>query len=427
MSARSCFPLSALLGLLTVPLLTLSLAAQEAVQVQPAVENSRFQFSGVVNSPDVYLRSGPGEEWYATEKLPQGSAVTVVGIKFDWLKITPPSDAFCYVSKLYVDRRGDGSIGRVTHPNINVRAGSATTAVKSTVLAQLNVGDEVKILGEEDEYYKIAPPPGAYLYVNKQFIDPVKAVAVNASAKSPDVVIADAPATQPAETLATDTPTTQPTAQAPAGPTPEELATTQFDALETEFAAASQKPLEEQPAADLAKRYEALTKNTALPAADQQTAGFRLAVLKVRLDAQARLADLHKSDDAAAQQAKLLTTERDELQKRLDANQVTLYAAVGQLETSSLQFGAGTLYRLVDPATGRTLIYLRGQDADAVKLMGQFVGVRGDPIIDERLNVKVIPCTVIETVDPAQVNTKVMAGITPQSLVSSAVQASSGN
>jgi uncharacterized protein YgiM (DUF1202 family) len=404
--------------------------AQEAVQLQPDVQNSRFQFSGAINSADVYVRSGPGEAWYATQKLPPGTQVTVVGIKFDWLKIMPPDGSFCYVSKLYVDRTGDGSVGRVTRSDINVRAGSDLNAMKTTVLCQLLLGDQVKILGEQDEYYKIAPPSGTYFYVDKQFVNPVRAVAVNTAAPSPasdDAVATDTSTTQPS-TVATDTPATQPTAQAAApAPSPADVAEAQFVALEAEFNAASAKPLEDQSDADLATRYQALSRNDALSPTDQQTAGFRYAVLKVRLDAQARLADVKKMEEAAAQRDKVLQEEQQELQKRLDANQVTLYAAVGQLQASSLQFGPQTLYRLVDPATSRTMIYLRGDDTDAVKLIGQFVGVRGDTTVDEKLNVKVIDCALIETADPSQVNGKIIAGIAPPSMVPTAVQASASN
>jgi uncharacterized protein YgiM (DUF1202 family) len=427
-----------------------ALHAQEAVQVQPDVANSRFQFTGAVNSADVYVRSGPGEGYYTTMKLPQGTQVTVVGIKFDWLKIVPPPGSFCYVSKLYIERRGDGTIGRVTHPDINVRAGSSLNEIKTTVVGKLNAGDDVKILGEQDEYYKIEPPQGTYLYVAKQFIDPVHMLATNAApvgeispanaGGSGDAIgsaasdaVADsasaAPTTQPAAADASAAaPTTQPAvAVVPAGPTPAELAETNFHTAEADFEAASAKPLSDQPAADLEKRYEALSKNDALPDVDKQTAGFRLAILKVRVDAQARLAEVAKMETAAAAQSQVLKAEQDELQKRLEANEVHLYAAVGQLEPSSLQFGAGTLYRLIDPATSRTVIYVKGDDATAVKLMGQFVGVRGDATDDEKLNIKVIPFTVLEMVDPAEVNHKVMAGIVPPSMTGQAIQASAGN
>jgi SH3-like domain-containing protein len=406
--------------------------AQDAVQVQPTVENSRFQFSGVINSPDVYVRSGPGEAWYSTMKVPQGAPVTVVGIKYDWLKVLPPEGSFCYVSKLYVERRGDGSVGRVTRSDINVRAGSDLSAVKTTVLAKLNLGDDVKIVGEQDEYYKIAPPDGTFLYVNKQFVTPGKALAVNAAPIDPVAMplVAETadPTTRPSDDTAVaqaPAPATQPAIAA--GPSPADLAETSFQSLESEFAAASKQPLEQQPIADLAKRYEAMCKDENLSLTDQQTAGFRLAILQVRESAQERLAEVAKLESQAAARNQTLKAEQSELEQRLATNEVRLFAAVGTLEASSLQYGAGTLYRLTDPANGRTVIYVRGDDSQAVKLMGQFVGVRGDAVTDDRLNIKVIPFTAIETVDPAQVNGKVIAGIIPPSLMTHAVQASAAN
>ncbi|HUB27056.1 MAG TPA: SH3 domain-containing protein [Tepidisphaeraceae bacterium] len=411
------------------------LRAQEAVQVQPEVENSRFQFLGAVNTDNVYVRSGPGDAYYATTRLPAGTQVTVVGIKYDWLKIVPPPGSFCYVSKLFVERRGDGSIGAVTKADINVRAGSDQNALKTTVLGRLGAGDEVRILGEEDEYYKIAPPQGMYVYIDKQYVNPVRSlgaapVAPAEAENTAPPVNDDATTTQPSDAVATSTPgpATQPAvAAAPAGPSPAELAETQFQAAEADFNAASAKPLEDQPCGDLAKRYDALSKNTDLTVQDRETAGFRLAILKVRVDAQTRLAEVEAMETDAARKAQALKAEQDELQKRLETHDVAMYAAVGQLQPSSLQYGADTLYRLADPATGHTVIYLRGDDSAALKLMGQFVGVRGDTVTDGRLDVQVIPFTSIEAVDPNQVNGKVISIIIPPSMMGRAVQASAGN
>ena len=102
--------------------------------------------------------------------------MTVVGIKFDWLKIAPPEGSFCYVAKAYVEKRGDGSVGRVNN-QANVRVGSSLNAMKTKVSAKLEPGQDVAIIGEQDEYFKIKPPKDVYLYVNKQFVDPVKQVA----------------------------------------------------------------------------------------------------------------------------------------------------------------------------------------------------------------------------------------------------------
>jgi hypothetical protein len=448
MSRRSICVFGFLLSLnwfaLPVPVL-----ADDATQVQPEVANSRFQFIGSINSPDVYVRSGPSDSYYPTIKLDQGTQVTVVGIKYDWLKILPPAGSFCYVSKLYVERRGDGSVGRVVKADVNVRAGGDLSPLKTTVQTRLSLGDEVKILGEQDEYFKIAPPAGAFLYVNKEFVEPVKALAVNAvpvgasddaaASGGQDVNVPDALADQAPMTTNTPTATTQPTlsasvpttqpavAEAPPQPSAEDLAEAEFGKTETDFTAASQKSLVDQPLSDLQTRYQKLL-TSALPDAQKETVRFRLAVLNVRLSAQAKLIDLAKTEVAAEVRDRSLQAEHSELEERLQSNAVVMYSAVGTLATSSLQYGPQTLYRLTDPATGRTVIYIRGNDGDALKQMGNFVGVRGEATTDDQLNVKVIDFTAMEQVDPNDINGKIIANIVPPSLMAhTAIQASAGS
>ena len=296
-----------------------ALFAQEAVQIQPTVANSRFEFAGTVNSPDVLVRSGPGEAYYATTRLPAGTPVTVVGITYQWLKISPPPGSFCYVSKMFVDASPEGTTGRVSRSDVNVRAGSDQTALKTTVVGKLNEGDTVSILGSQDEYFRIAPPSGTYLYVDKQYVNPVRSLGIappDSDNNNSNVSVA---ANEGAQTTSSDTTTTQPSLVAgtttpppatqpvvptpPPGPSPSELAETQFNAVEVDFSAASLKPLEDQPCADLAKRYAALSTNMDLAQPDRVTAGFRLAILKIRLDAQAKLADVAAMQTAAAGKA----------------------------------------------------------------------------------------------------------------------------
>src|SRR5581483_4002228 len=62
-------------------------APAPADQSQPDSENARFKVAGVVNANAVQVRSGPGAGYYATMKLDKGANVTVVGTKFEWLKI----------------------------------------------------------------------------------------------------------------------------------------------------------------------------------------------------------------------------------------------------------------------------------------------------------------------------------------------------
>src|SRR3954470_1384414 len=147
--------------------------AAQADSSQPEVGNSKYQFAGVINSSAVFIRSGPSDNDYATLKLDKGAEVTVVGIRFEWLKIVPPEGSFCYVAKAYVNRAGNGTIGQVSS-TLNVRVGSSLNPLKTKVAAKLEPGERVEITGEQDEYFKIKTPQNVYIYINKQFVDPVR-------------------------------------------------------------------------------------------------------------------------------------------------------------------------------------------------------------------------------------------------------------
>jgi hypothetical protein len=89
-----------------------------------------------------------------------------------------------HVAKAYVEKHGDGSEGRVTN-TLNVRVGSTLNAMKTKLAMKLDAGTNVQILGEQDEYFKIKPPEGVFVYVNKQFVDAVKVLASDTQAQTP--------------------------------------------------------------------------------------------------------------------------------------------------------------------------------------------------------------------------------------------------
>jgi len=469
---------------------TVSLASLAAVPAPFAraqdtaqeIENSKFQAIGSLNSNAVYIRSGASENDYPTMKLDRGQTVTVVGIKQDWLKIIPPEGSYCYVAKAYVEKRGDGSVGRVTNP-LNVRVGSTLNAMKTKVAAKLDNGDDVKILGEQDEYLKIAPPKPVYLYVNKQFVDLVRTV------KSGDPVKSGEPANpgealksgEPASAGGTPTPPTPTEAQAPTpgasvsepiapAPTPsnqsaqiptdstatppsefakspatqpsnwpdvvaipttkpadaEADAENQFDQLEKTFLESDKKTIDQQPLAELQAGYEKLIAGNALPESLRRMCDYRLATVKQRVsDQQAYIAVKKNQEEMHAKQV-ALQAEREELETRIKNSGVKYYKAVGTLRVSSLQQGGGTLYRLTDPKTGRTVIYVRSEDAKIGANIGQFIGIQGSITDEQQLNLKVITPTSYEPVDQSKINITIAAQIVPPSLMPSGT-ASTGN
>jgi uncharacterized protein YgiM (DUF1202 family) len=141
---------------------------------KPEAATVSFPYMAEVGGMDVYIRSGPGTNYYRCGKLNAPDKVEVVGSENAWSKIVPPAGSFSWISKQYValDTNNPGQ-GIVTGDNVRVRAGSEFVPPLHSVSlqTQLNKGAKVKLLGEEkDDYYKIAPPEGAYLWVSTEYL-----------------------------------------------------------------------------------------------------------------------------------------------------------------------------------------------------------------------------------------------------------------
>ena len=448
MSARSLLLFAAFTFGLFAPVAVPLYADEPAM---PDVETAKNSFPGIVNANAVYVRCGPAESYYPTMRLDKGTKVTVVGIRMDWLKIVPPEGSFCYVAKAFVEKRGDGSVGRINKDSVNVRAGSALNNLKVVPLCQLTQGQDVQIIGEQEEYFKITPPDKAFLYVNKQFVEPdptatpkpIEQVAVRPPAPvdptPPAVVPGPAEVTQPSprpvpggttgensgtsqppvaggnppvmppatggnEVGSTTIPATVAQGTAPAGTVPGVVPTTNpaeaqaqaeqlFDKTETEFAASSGKPVEQQPITEMTKAYEQLANSNSLAPTLHRVIDSRLSTLKLRADAADQISQTRAVQASLKQRATALHAEQQELEDRLVQTGISTFAAVGTLQPSSLQLGSQTLYRLTDPANGRTVVYLRSGDGKLLSYLGKFIGVKGEVATESGLSLKVIAAT----------------------------------
>ncbi|MFI5379743.1 MAG: SH3 domain-containing protein [Tepidisphaerales bacterium] len=386
---------------------------------QPEVENSRYQFLGATNAPSVQVRSGPGENYYATAKVDKGTPVTVVGVKFDWLKIVPPEGSFSVVAKAFVNREGNAGTGKVTADTLNVRAGSNLVPMKVTVQCKLQKGAEVQIIGEQDEYYMIKPPAEAYLYVHQKFVDPVKQINEKPIASATG---ANGPTTRPI--FASDTtqpPTTRPATVDIKPPEPQvdhvAIAMAEYERFELDAKAADARPLGERPYPELIETCKKLIQNEYLPGQNKIQADVRLQILVIKN--RNREQWLATQKDMAEATVKLAKTqqERAAAQDKVDAG-ITTFTALGLLQASAVQPGDNqTLYRITDPATGRSLCYVRTNDPKFASFIDKFVGVKGELITDAQLSLKTVSATDIQAVDQAKVNHGVTAQIVPPSMV----------
>src|SRR4029079_10399915 len=110
-----------------------------------------------------------------------------------------------------------------------------------------------------------------------------------------------------------------------------------------------------------------------------------------------------------------LRAEQQELQQRVDGAP-QFFTAVGTLRTSSLQQGQQMMYRLTDPANGRTVVYLKSDDQKLANFIGRFIGVKGDVANDpNQPGMKWITISSYSEVEPSKIGSSIMTQMAPSS------------
>lgn len=162
--------------LLTALVLILQMGAQGLAQ-EATDTATRFPYDAYVVRDHASVQSGPGEDYYRTSLLPQGSRVTVYQhAPGGWVAIQPPADSFCWVSSDRVWRTADAKIGEVIGEGAVSWIGSAVdNVVEHRWQVQLRHGELVELLGEkqttridqrgESVWYRIAPPSGEFRWI----------------------------------------------------------------------------------------------------------------------------------------------------------------------------------------------------------------------------------------------------------------------
>ncbi len=137
-------------------------------------------YKAYVVSDGVYVRSGPGKNYYPTMKLPLGAEVEVY--RHDpggWYAIRPPKESFTWVSAKYVEV-GDDGLGTITGDQVAARVGSTFSDIRDVIQVRLHEGEIVEILGEKQftgsseagRWYRVAPPAGEFRWVFGRMVDP---------------------------------------------------------------------------------------------------------------------------------------------------------------------------------------------------------------------------------------------------------------
>ncbi len=410
-------------------------------------------FTGVVNQNQTDVRAGAADRYYRVGELNKGQLVQVDEVIVGWYKIVPPDGIHSYISKAFVDAKGDGSVGEVNTDRSKAYAADVNGPAGSyRVQAILNEGDGVQIVDEEGSHYRIVAPSDAYVYLPPGSVR--RALAMELEADEPEVAQPEAvepeptPEPEPAPVEPEPAPEPEPVVVAPAPvvvepepvveapvveepviETPEpvvepepvvvaepeptedpsvealdnmldepvaeepviEVERLSFADLEAKMESFSDTPIEDRPLDELIAQYELLKAEGGL---NQQQA-YRVA---------SRLASLRHDKQIVEGLAVIAKARQPRTEKQEPAKAVT-YDAVGRLLASSVYDGRTLprMYRLADPATGRAVAYIRpGGPVDTTGHLGRLVGVQGEQAYDPALKLKVIAVTRIDALQAAE-------------------------
>jgi uncharacterized protein YgiM (DUF1202 family) len=355
-----------------------------------------FPYVAQVTGNDVYVRCGPGTNYYPCGKVNETDRVVVVATKFGWSHIVPPRGSFSWISKQYVTvDQNNPAVGVVTGDNVRVYAGSEYREPihSDTVQLHLNKGDKVQLTGvEQADYYKIVPPENAYLWILTDYTRRLGPVEDYPTAVEPQTVteieVIPAPATR-----------------APAEVPVESEKLKEYYALKRQIKAERTKPIANQDYTNIKKALLVIAENRD----DIKAARYAKFTLKqierceLALDAEKAV----RLQDAQLQQAKE-HIEETEAARLAQVPNLGKYTVIGLFKTSSVydsQQFQRMYYRIVD-SSDETICYAvatgPAENISLFKFRGKQVGLVGKISPHWQTGDVLVEFTEIEFVEPTR-------------------------
>jgi uncharacterized protein YgiM (DUF1202 family) len=166
--------------------------ADSGAAIQPVAAVDTATGRGLVKGEHSNIRSRPSLHAEVITQLHKGDSVDVLERKtvaeheksMDWLRISLPAAAKCYVSAKHL------TDGTVNVENLNVRCGPGATYRDIGKLAK---GTKVEILGKKAAWVQIRPPAECSGWINAELVD------VQAASAAPVVVPMSEPPTSSGE------------------------------------------------------------------------------------------------------------------------------------------------------------------------------------------------------------------------------------
>jgi hypothetical protein len=355
--------------------------------------------------------------------------------------------------RLAADGKSGTTLGRVDILAPNLDAGNQPKDSWKTLI-RLEADQTIRVIETSDLgqeiVYKVSLPPAATGWISTQFVprasaedtelfkqilagkvEPPKPAAANqepSTAGAQDAMASatgapqphpqnqvqpapeqanPAPATEqaagePASVLAGGAPTDigapapAPPATAPA-PEPVKPPAPTFADLEARFAELKKEPLETAEVMPMHDLYAVLAKNHPNQRALQRRCDARMRQLAIWAELQAKKQEVASAQEKMRLSADETATVREALERSAE------YTAVGRIASSTIYDGTSLpkLFRIQDPATGRTVAYLK-PDAEytLANRVDMIVGIVGDKVYDESLRLNIITPRRIESLSP---------------------------
>jgi hypothetical protein len=377
--------------------------------VAPATQPASAPADGYflrVTADSVNLRSRGDANSTIVARVPRDTILRGFGQSYGWHRVLPPEGSCSYAAAAYIERRSETEgMVVVQSGTLRVRVGSTARELdpqESEVQVLLERGAPVHILGTQGQWLKIAPPPGVYFYVSAEHVTPVT-VAAASQLPAARVIPGAAPPRAAASAPVASAPaaTTRPAAHPDlSGAWGQRLVLIEA-ALEAE---ARRPPLEADWAALLARLR---------PVAQQREEPMVARLAAAWMDqVQQRIAD---QDAARAADEVVQRAARERAAHEREMGQIERLAtrpasgpawvAQGELLQSIArpQPPGRAAYKLQDPFTRRVVVYLeidRALHLTVERLLGQYVGVRGERRADAELGADLVRVSEIVALGP---------------------------
>ncbi|MBQ6109347.1 MAG: SH3 domain-containing protein [Thermoguttaceae bacterium] len=141
-----------------------------------SVQAQTFPYRATVCEPEAFVRSGPGRDFYPTDKLRNGDTVEVYKHTVDgWCAIRPPLGSFSYVPARNVQMT-QNDLGMIVGNSVPVYIGSRLSPDRSQMRISLTAGKIVEVLELPteglDAMVKISPPSGEFRWIHGKSLSP---------------------------------------------------------------------------------------------------------------------------------------------------------------------------------------------------------------------------------------------------------------